>query len=70
MEWFERVHKYAFAHFPVPVYGEWIQNLDRQGIPLTEPVALPVKDPFHLARALINSVGVLEGLAEAAPTRN
>jgi N-acylglucosamine 2-epimerase len=62
VEWFKRVHAYAFAHFPVPQYGEWIQNLDRQGRKLDATIALPVKDPFHLARALIYSVGVLEKL--------
>ena len=63
LDWFARVHDYAFAHFPVPQFGEWIQNLDRQGKPLQGTIALPVKDPFHLARALIYSVDVLEQLA-------
>jgi N-acylglucosamine 2-epimerase len=64
---FQRVHDYAFSHFPVPEYGEWVQNLDRQGRSLNTLVALPVKDPFHLARALIYSVGVLEQLAKSQP---
>lgn len=63
LEWFQRVHDYAFSHFPVPEYGEWIQNLDRQGNKLNSTIALPVKDPFHLSRALIYSVGVLEKLS-------
>ena len=62
LDWFERVHEYSFSHYPVPQYGEWIQNLNRQGKPLEGTIALPVKDPFHLARALIYSVGVLEQL--------
>ncbi len=66
MEWFQRVHDYAFGHFPVPTHGEWIQNLDREGRKITTTVALPVKDPFHLARSLILSVGVLESLARGA----
>lgn len=64
LDWFKRVHDYSFSHFPVPEYGEWIQNLDRQGNKLETTVALPVKDPFHLARALIYSVGVLEQLVK------
>ncbi len=64
LDWFRRIHDYAFSHFPVPEYGEWTQNLDRQGRRINELVALPVKDPFHLARALIYSVGVLEQLAK------
>ncbi len=62
LDWFTRVHDYSFSHFPVPQSGEWIQNLDRQGNKLDAPIALPVKDPFHLARALIYSIGVLEEL--------
>ena len=70
LEWFERVHNYAFSHFPVPKYGEWIQNLDRQGNKMSATVALPVKDPFHLSRALIHSIGILGSLAEDATTLN
>jgi len=65
LDWFRRIHEYAFSHFPVPEYGEWIQNLDRQGQCINKLVALPVKDPFHLARALIYSVGVLEQLTKS-----
>lgn len=64
LDWFRRLHDYAFSHFPMPEYGEWTQNLDRQGRRINELVALPVKDPFHLARALIYSAGVLEQLAK------
>jgi N-acylglucosamine 2-epimerase len=65
LEWFQRVHDYSFSHFPVPQFGEWIQNLDRQGNPTKAIAALPVKDPFHLARALIYSIGVLEQLSRS-----
>jgi N-acylglucosamine 2-epimerase len=65
LDWFERVHDYAFSHFPVPEYGEWTQNLDRRGNKITTTVALPVKDPFHLSRALIYSVKTLEQLAQS-----
>ena len=62
LDWFEKVHNYAFSHYPVTGYGEWTQKLDRQGRPFTQTVALPVKDPFHLPRALIQCVNVLETL--------
>ena len=65
LDWFTQVHDYAFSHYPVPGHGEWTQNLDRQGRPFTETVALPVKDPFHLPRTLIYSVGSLSRLAAA-----
>jgi N-acylglucosamine 2-epimerase len=66
LEWFERMHNYAFDHYPVPGYGEWTQKLDRQGHKLTDTVALPVKDPFHLPRALVYCIQVLERLAQEA----
>lgn len=61
-EWYERVHEYSFAKFSMPETGEWRQRLDRQGNPVNETVALPVKDPFHLPRAVIL---ILELLQEA-----
>jgi N-acylglucosamine 2-epimerase len=53
--WFERIWEYAFRIFPQPdsAIGEWIQIRDRQGQPLERVVALPVKDPYHIARNLI-----------------
>ncbi len=62
LDWLERVQDYAYAHFPVPGYGEWIQNLDQRGNKLDAVVGLPVKDPFHVAGSLINSIGVLQEL--------
>ena len=63
LEWYEQVHEYAFSHYPVAEHGEWTQKLDRYGAKLTQVVALPVKDPFHLPRALINCIDVLERLS-------
>jgi N-acylglucosamine 2-epimerase len=60
LEWHERIREYSFAHYPVQEHGEWRQKLDRQGQPLTETICLPVKDPFHLPRALIYCVESLE----------
>jgi N-acylglucosamine 2-epimerase len=50
-EWHRRVREYAFAHYPMRG-GEWTQWLDRQGRKMAS-AGLPVKDPFHLPRALI-----------------
>jgi N-acylglucosamine 2-epimerase len=61
LDWHERIRRYSFDHYPHP-QGEWIQKLDRQGRPITETVALPVKDPFHLPRALIYCLDVLARL--------
>jgi N-acylglucosamine 2-epimerase len=62
LEWYQRVHDYSFSHYPVKPHGEWTQKLDRQGQVITEVVALPVKDPFHLPRALMYGIEVLTRL--------
>lgn len=51
-EWFTRVWDYTLSTFPSPA-GEWLQIRDRGGAPINTVVALPVKDPFHIIRALI-----------------
>jgi N-acylglucosamine 2-epimerase len=59
LEWHGRVHDYSFAHYPIPDHGEWKQKLDRRGIAIHDTLFLPVKDPFHLPRALIQCIEVL-----------
>jgi N-acylglucosamine 2-epimerase len=59
LEWFERVSDWAWSHFPAPD-GEWYQKLTREGDPITEVIALPVKDPFHLPRAAILIMQLME----------
>jgi len=61
--WAERVHDYAFQTFPEGPGREWTQIRNRGGVPLEKSVALPVKDPFHVARALLMLVEL-----DAAPT--
>lgn len=50
---YDQVLNYCMNHYPVAEHGEWRQKLDRRGQLLHDLVALPVKDPFHLPRALI-----------------
>jgi N-acylglucosamine 2-epimerase len=57
--WFDQIYEWSFEHFMMPETGEWRQRLDRAGKPITTIVALPVKDPFHLPRALILSLELL-----------
>jgi len=59
LELYRRLHDYAFTHYPCREHGEWRQRLDRQGRPITTVVALPVKDPFHLPRAVILAIELL-----------
>ena len=51
--WTARLTDYTLATFPDPDGAEWLQVRDRAGRPLDRVVALPVKDPFHIARALL-----------------
>jgi len=60
--WHERIRAYSFEHYPDVEHGEWRQKLDRLGRPMREVVALPVKDPFHLPRALIECIEALRRL--------
>ncbi|WP_127581536.1 AGE family epimerase/isomerase [Paenibacillus koleovorans] len=66
LDWYWQVHDYSFARYPNLEHGEWRQNLDRYGEPM-EPVVstLPVKDPFHLPRALLLAIQTLRRLAAA-----
>jgi N-acylglucosamine 2-epimerase len=58
LEWHQRVQEWAFAHYPVED-GEWTQWVDRTGRKMSS-AALPVKDPFHLPRALIYLIELFE----------
>lgn len=64
VSWFDQLADYSFNHYPHP-QGEWRQKLDRRGRPITDVVALPVKDPFHLPRALLLTIGSLDRRAAA-----
>lgn len=61
LQWYEKLREYTFRVFPNPdaKVGEWIQIRDRQGRPQDKVVALPVKDPFHIIRALILIIELL-----------
>lgn len=60
LEWYNTIADWAWARFPVPETGEWRQRLTREGSPTTEVIALPVKDPFHLPRAAMLILQLLE----------
>ena len=68
LEWYARVHNWAFTHYPVRPHGEWRNRLNREGQPTTDIIGLPVKDPFHLPRALLYCGDVLRELADDRAT--
>ena len=51
--WATTIEDYTMATFPDPQGREWLQIRRRDGSPLDEVVALPVKDPFHIIRTLL-----------------
>jgi N-acylglucosamine 2-epimerase len=66
-DWYWKIHDYSFTHFPNWDSRDWFHNLDREGKPTIPYLqTLPVKDPFHLPRALIYSIKILDQLGETA----
>ncbi|MBQ4631349.1 MAG: AGE family epimerase/isomerase [Clostridia bacterium] len=61
-EWFADVHKrlnkFVYENYPSG-HGEWYNWLDNDGN-VGESAALPVKDPFHLPRALMMMIELLK----------
>jgi len=64
LEWHRKVRDYAYEKFPDRANGEWKQKLDREGNIIEDTLFLPVKDPFHLPRALIYCFEILKRLQE------
>lgn len=58
---YEKVHQYTFQVFPNPnkKIGEWIQIRKKDGEPINEVVALPVKDPYHILRNILLIIELL-----------
>ncbi|MCD6122648.1 MAG: AGE family epimerase/isomerase [Spirochaetales bacterium] len=64
IDWYWKTHEWVFNHFPNKDYGEWNQKLDRKGNKINTIIALPVKDPFHLPRALILCIDILKKITK------
>lgn len=58
-DYYERTWRICLAHYVDWTNGEWRQKLSRTFQPITDTVALPVKDPFHLPRSLILQLELL-----------
>ena len=67
LAWHDRVFEYAFEKHSNPdrEVREWVQILTRDGKPQEKVVALPVKDPYHIARNLIYIVELLYDMLAA-----
>jgi N-acylglucosamine 2-epimerase len=69
-EWYEKVHSWAFSHFPDPAHGEWFGYLHRDGSVSLRLKGNMWKGPFHLPRALLFCWKLLEKMAEQKGDRS
>jgi N-acylglucosamine 2-epimerase len=67
-DWYERLHDWAFRHFPDREHGEWFGYLRRDGS-VSSPVKSNVwKGPFHIARMQLNAWKLLEEMKKREGT--
>ena len=62
-DWFEKVHKYTWAHFPDKKFDEWFGYLDRQGKPLLYIKGGKWKGFFHVPRSLFRIYNTFNNLS-------
>lgn len=70
--WRDRIWDYTWRTFPARAEGrEWIQIRNRAGAPLDEVVALPLKDPYHITRNLLQLLDLAaeEEVPDVSPGR-
>jgi len=60
LDWYDRLHDYSFTHFADPEYGEWFGYLHRDGTPALSLKGSMWKGAFHVPRALLNALLLLE----------
>jgi len=60
LDWYEKIHTYTFNHFPDPKFGEWFGYLHRDGTVSLKLKGSMWKGPFHLPRALLYCMQLLE----------
>lgn len=63
-EWFEKVHKYTWDHFPDQENGEWFGYLNRRGEVLLELKGGKWKGCFHVPRGLYQCWQTLQSILE------
>jgi len=59
LDYYERTWRVCLDHYVDWTHGEWRQKLSRTFTPITDTVALPVKDPFHLPRSILFQIELL-----------
>lgn len=58
-QWYDKVHRYAFEHFPDGEHGEWYGYLNRDGSPVWTAKANGWKGFFHLPRVFLRAYQLL-----------
>lgn len=66
---FDKLHDYAYSHFPDKEYGEWFGYLHRDGTKALTAKGTLFKGPFHIPRMLYTCLQLLDKL-EAEQTRS
>jgi len=65
-QWYERLHAYAYAHFPDEEYGEWFKYLHRDGTVSSTVKGNRWAGPFHLPRMQYNCWKLLDEMGTDA----
>jgi len=60
LSWYKKIHEWTFTHFPDSQYGEWFGYLNREGKPSLYLKGSMWKGFFHLPRALLFNLKILE----------
>ena len=59
-QWYEKLHAYAYAHFPDHEYGDWFKYLHRDGTLSSTVKGNRWAGPYHLPRMQYNCWKLLE----------
>jgi N-acylglucosamine 2-epimerase len=59
-DWYDKMHNWSFDHFEDKTYGEWYGYLHRDGTVANTLKGSMWKGPFHLPRALLMCLKLLE----------
>lgn len=60
IEWYNKIHEYAFSRYPAGPGKDWHERLTRDGTVMKETVNLPVKDFFHTPRMCLYAMESLD----------
>jgi len=66
-QWYDRVHEYAWSHFPDPEHGEWWGYLNRRGEVLLNLKGGKWKGCFHVPRGLFRCRQILDEVLGGTP---